>query len=849
MNSNLAKSLWNQTVWIALLAMFSSCGPSDPGMTTLDYGAVDTDNGISYRDDSTISDAGSDPGGSPDAVRDSKDGPDEGDRDISPDACRPWCGEEECGDDGCGGSCGTCQGGQECVYGLCECVVQAYRACCGNGVCWYDSCGNQGALIVECPGGCEAARCIDCESDCEGRVCGEDGCGGECGKCAPGRCDDLIWTMPGACVDGQCMGGGAVQGCDDGNGCTRDICDRRFGCGHRVRPDDSMCESGRCEGLRWWQPRTCRDGECTGGGSSQMCDDGNPCTEDSCFTEAGCISVPNHKDCDDGDPCTTGDKCSEGECQGAGVLDCDDGEECTMDSCVPGQGCRNAPLDDGEPCGPGTCVGLVFTPEASCVAGKCTGPGGGPRDCDDGRACTVDLCAAGSGCSHAVIDGNCLIDGVCHANGSLKGECLKCSASVSKTSWTVMNACDDGRPCTRDTCDPVTGICLFEVRSGKCLIDGTCYDDGQSAAVPCKVCAASQSTHAWSDAADGTGCGSGGKCRQGTCCEPACGTRECGDDGCGGTCGTCGPNFECSDGRCLPKPSCDVATCPTLTGYKVTCNAQNHCEYANTNTSGWRQWDVWILVPPGSFPMGAPDGEYDGHLSHKEKPVTRITFAKGFLIGKFEVTVIQYEACRSASPGTCTQLSVKDVDGLGWGLNTSAKGRSSHPQNGLTWNQAGAVCNWLGGRRPSEAEWEYAATGPIHRKYPWGNEPEPNCENGTAVFDPGVWFTRPWGCNPCTETGCSGTSAVGSKSAGVSYTGALDMSGNVFEWAEDCTKFNLEGYPTDGSAWETDCEQVRSIRGGSLTESPGELRVAARFPAPVAYQDFRFGVRCARSLP
>jgi len=58
-----------------------------------------------------------------------------------------------CGDNGCGGSCGTCPGGQSCTAsGRCEGV---------------------------------------CEPQCAGRECGADGCGGLCGECAPGEtCDN-----------------------------------------------------------------------------------------------------------------------------------------------------------------------------------------------------------------------------------------------------------------------------------------------------------------------------------------------------------------------------------------------------------------------------------------------------------------------------------------------------------------------------------------------------------------------------------------------------------------------------------------------------------------------------------
>jgi formylglycine-generating enzyme required for sulfatase activity len=291
-------------------------------------------------------------------------------------------------------------------------------------------------------------------------------------------------------------------------------------------------------------------------------------------------------------------------------------------------------------------------------------------------------------------------------------------------------------------------------------------------------------------------------------------------------------------GRCvrdLPL-TCGGITCPVIQGYKASCNAQQHCEYANMDTTGWKQWDVWVHVPAGSFTMGSPSGEV-GHTTW-EDPNHDVKIAKGYLMGKYEVTVLQYEACMAASPATCTALSVADSPGTN-GLNTSANGRSTHPQNGLTWAQAGAVCTWLGGRRPSEAEWEYAAKGPTHRQYPWGDTPAPTCANNTAV----MCEDFPCGC------GTGGTMPAGSKTAGVSWCGALDMAGNVWEWVEDWFHSNYMEAPTDGSAWVSPTDSSRVIRGGTFVNGAAHLRSTTRSPAAPGALHAAGGGRCVRDLP
>jgi subtilisin-like proprotein convertase family protein len=171
------------------------------------------------------------------------------------------------------------------------------------------------------------------------------------------------------------------------------------------------------------------------------CNDGNPCTDDSCSGGA-CVHTNNTAPCNDNNACTSNDTCSGGVCVGGPPPSCDDGDACTTDSCNPATGlCEHALVvcNDNNPCTDDTCVspgGCVFTNNNAnacsdnngctqtdaCVDGTCVGSN--PVNCDDGNVCTDDSCTPATGaCVHAP----------------------------------NTNACDDGNACTTgDACGPTT---------------------------------------------------------------------------------------------------------------------------------------------------------------------------------------------------------------------------------------------------------------------------------------------------------------------------------------------------------------------------------------------------------
>jgi V8-like Glu-specific endopeptidase len=121
-------------------------------------------------------------------------------------------------------------------------------------------------------------------------------------------------------------------------------------------------------------------------GTPIICNDGNPCTDDTCNpATGGCVFTNNTAPCDDGDACTVGDTCSAGSCRPGTDRNCDDGNPCTADSCVKDTGCihtrtSGGPCDDGNAC----------TSEDTCSAGVCVG------NPVDGTACPNGTCQSGT---------------------------------------------------------------------------------------------------------------------------------------------------------------------------------------------------------------------------------------------------------------------------------------------------------------------------------------------------------------------------------------------------------------------------------------------------------------------
>lgn len=197
-----------------------------------------------------------------------------------------------------------------------------------------------------------------------------DFCGGE-------TCD----SQTGLCVSGS------PPNCSDGNPCTQDLC-TAGACDHPNVSNGTSCEDGdACT-----DTGTCQGGNCNTSGKD--CEDGNPCTDDSCNGVTGCQNIANSNPCSDGSVCTIGDICSAGSCQPGSAKQCDDGNPCTSDSCDPVNDCQYSNLAAGEPCSDG----IPCTQGDACDgAGKCD-PGTPNNGVCTQTECAVGVCVVGAGC-------------------------------------------------------------------------------------------------------------------------------------------------------------------------------------------------------------------------------------------------------------------------------------------------------------------------------------------------------------------------------------------------------------------------------------------------------------------
>jgi formylglycine-generating enzyme required for sulfatase activity len=263
-----------------------------------------------------------------------------------------------------------------------------------------------------------------------------------------------------------------------------------------------------------------------------------------------------------------------------------------------------------------------------------------------------------------------------------------------------------------------------------------------------------------------------------------------------------------------------------------------------------------VALPGGEFLMGTEDAE--GFPADAEGPI-RLVQLDPFSIGATSVTNDQFARFVAATghrteaesygwsfvfagflPGAVRKISPRPdgtpwwcaVQGADWqhpeGPGSALEDRGDHPVVHVSWNDAVAYCDWVGGRLPTEAEWEYAARGGLRQaRYPWGDELTPAGEHRCNI-----WQGR-FPIRNDAEDGYRGTAPV--RSFPANGYGLYEVVGNVWEWTADNwgTDHDQQSSATTPIMNPTGPDQgtQRVMRGGSYLchkSYCNRYRVAAR---------------------
>ena len=286
-----------------------------------------------------------------------------------------------------------------------------------------------------------------------------------------------------------------------------------------------------------------------------------------------------------------------------------------------------------------------------------------------------------------------------------------------------------------------------------------------------------------------------------------------------------------------------------------------------------------IPLPGGKFMMGRDEAgaraDYFSTGSVDETPEHEVQLSP-YLLDKYEVTVGRFrrfvEAYRGEPP-EAAQGAHPNIFGSGWdsdwnqllpvdqaalrsrlrqadetdnqNLSTWSEEPGDgecRPMNMVSWHVAFAFCVWDGGRLPTEAEWELAASGgDQERFFPWGKA----SPDGRAVF----------GCAFLGSLSCTAGDLprVGSVSpAGDGRFGHADLAGSLAEFTRDAyDPAFYAGYqvsnadPINLGFYGSDPPVV--LRGGSAVVAGEALRAAARADVPISTRSVFHGFRCARN--
>lgn len=243
----------------------------------------------------------------------------------------------------------------------------------------------------------------------------------------------------------------------------------------------------------------------------------------------------------------------------------------------------------------------------------------------------------------------------------------------------------------------------------------------------------------------------------------------------------------------------------------VLCGCDSDGQTKLPKTIQGKDGTPMVFVPAGDFLMGS---DYGGG---NELPVHKV-YLDAFYIGRYEVTVGQY------------RKFVRETDhrAPNWGGISKYSPTDKHPIIYVSWDDAVAYCEWVGGRLPTEAEWEKAARmGSVGKKYPLGDRISHSDANYKGTDSKDLWEY----CAP-----------VGSFAPN-DYS-LYDIAGNVWEWCADWYNRGYYAESPSSNPKGPSSGKLRVLRGGSWYFSTYLLRAAYRFNSiPTdTYGDYGFRV-------
>jgi serine/threonine protein kinase/formylglycine-generating enzyme required for sulfatase activity len=252
----------------------------------------------------------------------------------------------------------------------------------------------------------------------------------------------------------------------------------------------------------------------------------------------------------------------------------------------------------------------------------------------------------------------------------------------------------------------------------------------------------------------------------------------------------------------------------------------------------------YVWIPPGTFEMGCSPG--DNECFKDEKPAHQVTITKGFWLEQTPVTAGAYR--RFARE---TGRAMPPEPKLGSNALNPGWGNEEMPIVNVTWDDAQSYCQWLGGRLPTEAEWEYAArAGSREARYgPLDDVAWYENNSGRERIDSTRIWSEDWSHYFDRQSGRLAANGNTMQAVGLKRPNdwrLYDMLGNVREWVSD---WYGETYYQSGSERDPqgpDYGNLRVLRGGSWDSVPGYIRVSDRYSG---YPDSRYidgGCRCLR---